>query len=989
MHLKESYAGINKNYKLCRNHSERMLRKSSITLIIILVCYGQVAAEIKNTGTPLIRNFAKSDYRAGTQTWDIAQDLKGFIYFANNDGLLIYDGVQWQVYRMPNLSMVRSVYTDYTGEVYVGAYNEIGKMVCSENGKMTFSSLKSLIPEEYRNFDDVWNILSYRNRIVFQSYNAAYFYKEGSPVFVVPAPSRFQSSYTVGGRLIFNDDEKGLVEYDGSRLIELEGCSELTGQNISSILPVKSGSEILICARGKGLYIHDGKGLRKWNIPVNELLIKDQVFSATILHENYYVLGTILDGVIIIDQDGRLIQHINKKNGLQNNTVLDLFADRAGNLWLALDNGIDYVTINSPVTFIQDPEGFGAGYASVILDGRIYLGTNQGLYASKWNSNEPGNNFTMIPGTDGQVWYLGVHNGVLICGHDNGTYVVSGMRADLINSIPGGWKYLELKQFPGYMIGGTYSGIILFRWEQKSWKYVRQISGFNESFRVFEEDDQGNIWISHGFKGIYRVRLSDDLETVADQRFYTVADGLPSNYYLSVFRIKGKIIIASENGIYEYVPDDDRFVYSVYFNQLLSPLVSISYLKEDQEGNIWYVSDNRTGVFRIQDDFSYQHVTTPFILLSGRFIHGFESIYPYSPGHLFFGTENGFAHYAPQEYFSSYQQFSAYITRAEDLNQDSVFYYGKGLNPSADTKTKYSFPYKDNSFRFTYSSPVYDNAGNTEYSCRISGLDEEWSDWSRSFFKEYSNLPDGHYFFEVRARNQLGTESLPDSLEFEVMHPWYKSLTAFIAYVVIVLSLILLIAWIVNRRIEISRQRERLNNKLIYEAKEQEYIQQALQTEKEIIRIKNENLNAEMILRDKELANQAMNMVRKNEFLLKLKEELHNLKNNCQDETLRDKIIQIVTRINREVDSNKQREVFENAFDEVNEEFMSKLNAKYPMLTAAERRLCAFIKMNISTKEIAPLMNISVRGVEIGRYRIRKKMSIARDTNLTRLLLEL
>ena len=195
--------------------------------------------------------------------------------------------------------------------------------------------------------------------------------------------------------------------------------------------------------------------------------------------------------------------------------------------------------------------------------------------------------------------------------------------------------------------------------------------------------------------------------------------------------------------------------------------------------------------------------------------------------------------------------------------------------------------------------------------------------------------------------------------------------------------------WIVNRRIEISRQRERLNNQRIYEAKEQEYIQQALQTEKEIIRIKNENLNAEMILRDKELANQAMNMVRKNEFLLKLKEELHNLKNNCQDEALRDKIIHIVTRINREVDSNKQREVFENAFDEVNEDFMNKLNAKYPMLTPAERRLCAFIKMNISTKEIAPLMNISVRGVEIGRYRIRKKMSIARDTNLTRLLLDL
>ena len=520
------------------------------------------------------------------------------------------------------------------------------------------------------------------------------------------------------------------------------------------------------------------------------------------MHDKYYALGTILDGVIIIDRDGRLVQHINKKKGLQNNTILDLFPDRAGNLWLALDNGIDYVTVNSPVTFIQDPVGFGAGYASVIYEGRLYLGTNQGLYTRDWENYDTEAGFYMIPGTYGQVWYLGVHNGILLCGHDNGTYVVSGLKAELINNISGGWKYLELKQFPGYMIGGTYSGIILFRWEQGSWKYVRQISGFNESFRVFEEDDIGNIWMSHGFKGIYRVRLSNDLKTVADQQFYTMDDGLPLNYYLSVFRIRDKIIFASEKGIFEYVPDEDRFVYSVYFNQLLSPLVAISYLREDQEGNIWYVSENRTGVFKIQDDFSYQQVTTPFMLLSGRFIHGFESIYPYSPGHLIFGTENGFAYYEPQEYFSSYQQFSAYITQAEYLYKDSVFYYGKGLNPSSGRKSNYSFPYKDNSFRFTFSSPVYDNAGSTEYRCRLSGLEEEWSQWSRSFIKEYSNLPDGHYSFEVMARNQLGTESLPDSLKFVVMHPWYKSVTAFIAYVVIALSLTLLSAWIVNRRIE-------------------------------------------------------------------------------------------------------------------------------------------------------------------------------------------
>jgi hypothetical protein len=148
----------------------------------------------------------------------------------------------------------------------------------------------------------------------------------------------------------------------------------------------------------------------------------------------------------------------------------------------------------------------------------------------------------------------------------------------------------------------------------------------------------------------------------------------------------------------------------------------------------------------------------------------------------------------------------------------------------------------------------------------LSGFEERWSHWSRSYSKEYSNLHDGRYSFQVKARNQLGIESLPDSLEFVVLHPWYKSVTAFIGYAVLALILILLLTWIINRRIEISRQRERLDNQRIYEVKEQEYIQQALQNEKEIIRIRNENLNAEMILRDKELYQ--VNMVRRMSFSL-------------------------------------------------------------------------------------------------------------------------
>ena len=288
-----------------------------------------------------------------------------------------------------------------------------------------------------------------------------------------------------------------------------------------------------------------------------------------------------------------------------------------------------------------------------------------------------------------------------------------------------------------------------------------------------------------------------------------------------------------------------------------------------------------------------------------------------------------------------------------------------------------------------FASPVYDNAGNTEYSYRLEGYDDRWSDWSRTYYKEYSDLPDGKFTFHVKARNQLGIESKPDSLEFVIEHPWYKSPVAIIAYVIAGIIMVLLLARFISWRIDVSRRNERVKNARIYEEKEQEYKRQALESEKEIIRIRNERLQAEMILRDKELANQAMSLVRKNEFLNQIKDELRKVISDCNDRPVGTKISGILQRIDREVDSNKQREIFESAFDEVHEEFLQGVKTRYPELTPGELRLCAYLKMNLPTKEIAPLLNISVRGVEICRYRIRKKMGITRDVNLTTHLLSI
>jgi len=965
-----------------------MLRIIQILLLLVILVPQFANAEIKKIGTPFIRNFPKREYRAGTQNWDITQDKRGFIYLANNEGLLVYDGNQWQLYKMPNFSIVRALFADKNGVIYVGAYNELGKMVTQPNGKMVFKSLKKYIPAEYQNFDDIWSVFSYENKIIFQSYNCAFVCSNDTNISIIKAPVRFHHAFKANDRVFFNDLTAGLFEYDGKKLSLMPGCERLKGLQIWSVISYFGTDDLMIGTLNDGMFHYDGKTLEEWGGPVNEFLKKNQVFCATSIRDQYYVIGTIQNGVVVADRNGNIVQHFSRKNGLQNNTILSLFKDRSDNLWLGLDNGIDYVNINSPITFLQNPESIGAGYVALVNEKKLYLGTNQGLFVSDWQGNGQFGNFTLIPGTLGQVWSLEMHDGVMICGHNNGTFEIENQKAILIDATAGGWKYLQPKKHPGFLVGGTYAGLTLFRKEGDHWRFLRRIKGFDESFRVFEEDENGDLWMSHGFKGIFKVRLNDELDSVVSSRYYTSNDGLPTNYNLNVYKIKNRIIFTSKSGVYEYNFQGDHFEKSVFFNQLLQPVTDISYLKEDKKGNIWYIawfnSVNRAGLFKIKEDLRYQHISSPFVILAGKFISGFESVYEYSDADYFIGTEDGFAHYNPKIEINPNPEFSTYITRATALHMDSTFYFGNNYaERSGGSKRNFSFPYKGNAFRFIYTSPTFDNAGNIEYSYKLSGFAESWSEWSNSFTNEYTNLPHGDFVFMVRARNQLGVESLTDQVEFSVLPPWYKTSLAYLIYLILAILLILSVVWLIYLRIEVSKRKDRLKHLQAYRQKEQEYMRNALIDEKKIINLKNEKLRAEMIHRDKELANQTMDLIRKNQFLQNIKEELLKLKRPNNDFALNDKIMSLISKIDKDLDHNKQWEVFETAFDEVHEDFLNRIKNAYPNLTPKELRLCAYLRLNISSKEIAPLMNISVRGVEICRYRVRRKLDIDRETNMT------
>lgn len=950
-------------------------------LIFLLISPIFCFAQVKNIGTPNILNYSKSVYNGGTQNWDISQDKSGFMYFANNDGVLMFDGFHWELLDADIPLPVRSVFVDSNNQIFVGLIDNFGVMELNNSGRYEFHSLRHLINESH-NFSDVWRIHEVDEGIVFQAFEKLFIYKDNN-IKVYSPKEKYRFSFNVKGKFFIQEHEFGLYSYLNGVFEKVTWANPLKNDEILSIL--EFGENNLLLGTVSGFFKYENGRLEKWECSVNDFIKTNKLFCAASILENHLAFGTILNGVVISDEKGNIIQHLNRDRGLQNNTILSLYPDNDKNLWLGLDNGIDYVEINSPISYISEGGDIGTGYCSIMYNDKLYFGTNQGLFVKPFGTFSQNNeSFGLIENTEGQVWSLTVHENQLICGHNFGTFIINNKKATKISDEPGGWKYVRSKNDPNTLIGGFYSGLATFKNTQNGWRFHEKLKGFGESCRFIVEDENGFFWISHGAKGIFRISLNEKLDSIIGHKLYNQNSGLPSNEQNILFLYKEKGFVSTIDGIYEYDFSNDRFKKSDNINRIIGNIGRLKTLKTDNEGNLWFIGEIESGVLRVNEDLTYTKISAPFKSLSGKFVNEFEFVYPINNDHAFFAIDKGFAHYSSKFSKSYTQNFQSFITRVELNNLDSV------LNlQNINSNQLYKFSFKRNSFRFHYTSPFFENLSELRFSYMLENYSDEWSDWNTDSYKDFTNLWEGNYNFKVKAKNIYGAESEVSEFRFTITPPWHRSKIAYYTYFFLIIVLVFLLVRFILYRINLAKKREKLKHENKLRKREEEFQHQSVIAEKEIIRLRNDKLRAEKAHRDKELANQTLSVIQKNRFLSKLFEELQRIENLTTDATIVTKMVLIRKRIKKELDDKDQNILFETYFDEVHETFFKRLKEKYPQLSANDLRLCAYIKMNISTKEISTLLNISYRGVEISRYRLRKKLDLPRDVNLSTFLLNI
>jgi len=958
----------------------RLVNSFFIKIIFILLPIS-FFSQVKNIGLPNLNNYKRNEYKGGTQNWSIDQDLNGNIYFANNSGLIQFDGSTWRKYSLPNNTPIRSLKIDSNGKIFVGGNNEFGYFKANEKGNLKYFSISKMIQnKESQNINLIWRIHIHKGEVVFQSFTKAFFYRNNK-LRILNAPNKFQFSFLVNNRLFFQDKVLGVLEHKSGKLFSLKGTTTLNDKEIWAMFALPN-NKMLLATLEKGLFVYDYKNVQPWNTEANDFIKKNTSLGGSIIKNKFIVLNSVLDGIIICDLNGKIIQHLNRQKGLQNNTILTSFVDKKDNIWLGLDNGITFINENSPFTYFDYSYNIGTVYASVIHQNNIYVATNQGLFYHSWGNTFDDKPFTRVEGTIAQAWNIQVINDILLCSSNSGALVIQHNKVLKTLDTKGYFGFKPIPNRPNYIIGESYNGFSVFKTTPYGVEFVNQVEGFEETTNTFEvELDENYLWLKKN-PYLYQMRLSDDLKKFETIKKHTQISSTHKGI-ASMQLINNKIYFQNNNHFYRFSVEQDRFFEDRKMSNLFKNIPEINTLIEDSDKNLWYSFNESLGVLLKDKNGNYTRNEAPFTNLKGNLVNNYISVNTIDSNNIFIGLTDGLTHYDSKI-------SNNFITRPDAFIESFSFPGDTIITGNLkNIPNDFCLPYSANHVRFTFSSPTFENQENVTYSYKLEPFDDSWRSWSSLSIKEYTNLREGNYIMKLRAKNSYGVISKISQIKFEISPPWYRHFIAYIMYLGFIIAAIYIVSNRIKLKIRKNKYYETIEQRRLYLEKESKIRQEQYALEKEIEKLKSDKLQIKILAKDKELVNNSLQVVKKNKTLNGIISKLKEIDTNILDDSAKTEFGKLHKSIVKEVNTDKSWKDLEKHIKNVHFDFLKRLKEKYPTISPRELDLSTYLLMNMSTKEIAEIMNISNGGVELARYRLRKKLGLNKKENLIGFLMSI
>jgi len=913
-----------------------------------------------------IKNFAPADYQAGIQNIDFAQNRDLTLFVANNLGVLSFNGITWGKHALNTGKKQRSLAFDAnSNRLYVGSQGEFGFF----ESNWRYVSLLNKIPEHFLDFDEVWDVLSFDSKVYFCTFQGIYMY-DGDTVSVIRRSGGFNRSFIAGNRLFTQSPTGALFEIEGRELIPLPQNGH-TNQVVAGVIRTEAGY-VVFYNSGKIEFL-SSLGTTEPNAELIDVLAGKYVNHVIQISDGRIVISTQRAGLFIYDQLTDQIENISIADGLMSNACLRVFQDHSGNLWVGMQNGIALIDINSPLRLInQDIDLQGSGYEGFEMKEGTYYSTSNGIYFLPRDS--PKSQFLL--GTEGPAYGMQLINNRLYAGHHTGLFLLQNGQAIRRASCDGLWQVKQLRSNPLYAIGGTYSGLRLFQMDAEGeLRDVQKINGFDESSRFFEEDRKGRIWVGQYYKGLYLLTLTDSLrKAVVDK----VSDSytLPIQQYIFLSRIDDQLYICTKEGVFTLDQTTDQIIEEQVFSKIIGKNW-VYLLVQDKQKNVYVYSENLVGLFKQVSPGNYVYVPSSLFQLRQSFNNDLLRVSRNVQDGVLFNANEGFIHYSPDLEDGVSISNEPLISRVYNVAEDSILYLRMPFQGRPKKIEPIRITEGTRVLHFTVESFKFRDVSNQQFRYYLSGFDEGFGAWTTASIKEYTNLKVGTYTFQVETFNARGEIITSQPILIEVAPSFYKSPLARLVY----FMLAILILYQIYR---FQRQYYRGKQSRLEKAKQKELAQK----QKELQELKEEQIKSELSHVNSLLAASTMNLVVKNEFMENIKEEIRQVKITDKVEDKQRALERIIKEIDTTLKVQEDWKQFEHHFDQVHGGFLKRLTTEFTDLTPGEQKLCAFLRLNMDTKEIANLMGISLRGVEVARYRLRKKFKLESQQNLSKFILE-
>ena len=922
-------------------------------IIFFLICL-----PIYSQSFPPIQSYTPQEYNSANQNWMISESIDNEILFANSETLLLFNGTSWNNYPSPNGSVIRSVkYVD--NKTYIGTHSDFGYYEKYNDGTLKYTSLVDELDLNIEEDEEFWNIMTLDNWIIFQSISRLIFIdKNNSDVKYLKFKGIINHSFSIN-RQIYVALDTGLYKLVNGQPELIIGSNQIPSTLIVNLFNSSKG--LLILTADNGFYLLNSSGdVSKVSSSLDSIQNNFSIFSAIQLSDLSFAIGTVGQGLFLLDSDFKSYKRIDKSKGLANNTILSLYEDSNSNIWLGLDNGITVINNNSPFSVYNDNNGIlGTVYATKLYNDILYIGTNQGLFYKKYNSND---SFKFIENTNGQVWSLIEIDGTLFCGHNNGTYIVKDANVVKIRETSGSWTFRKLSNDSSDILEGSYYGLKVLSKQNNSWVVKNNVSGFDISSRFFEISNNGKIIVSHGYNGVYKLSVSSDFKNIIDYELDSIA---VKGGNTSLSKFDNNIYYNYEKGMLKYNSLTNNFSKDTLLSNLSSKNLLYGIIRNDFDGKLWLFSENNIH-YVYRDLVTGKKKVSSIVSSLEQRRTVFENISKIDKSKYLLGTNNGYISLDLDNYKLSPPEININKIEAFKLSQD----------PVAVSKNEFvQLEYNSNNLRFYANVSNYQKFQPITFEYFLDGYISKWVSISEVPFIEFNNLKPGDYEFKIRAKIGNLYSSNSDSFLFTVERPWYFSNFMIANYFLV----FLIIFFLFNKSYE-----------KYYRDKEQKIIRinqnklELVEVERKqaLMAVENNKLQNDIESKNRELAISTMSMIKKNQFLSKIKSDLKKSESG-------DKIFSVIKMIDRNLNNKDDWKFFEEAFNNADKDFLKKVKSSHPSLTNNDLRLCAYLRLNLSSKDIAPLLNISLSSVEIKRYRLRKKMQLTHNEGLTDHLLSL